>query len=62
MIPQDEGSTPGLMRGATLAQEVKKFDAFAQSAFHHLRAADHFTDDRSDLAGSEIEPPVECLD
>src|SRR6185437_7919320 len=50
------------MRGAALAQEMKEFDAFAQAALHHLRAADHLADDRSDLAGAEIEAPVEFFD
>src|SRR5215831_281612 len=50
------------MRGAALAQEMKEFDAFTQPPLHHLRAADHFADDGSNLAGAEIEAAVEFLD
>ena len=50
------------MRRAALAQELEELDALAQPALHHLRAADHFADDRGDLAGAEIEAPVEFLD
>src|SRR6516162_2135439 len=50
------------MRRAALAQEMKEFDAFVQPPFHHLRAADHLTDDGSNLFGAEIEAAVELLD
>ena len=50
------------MRRAALAQEMKEFDAFVQPPFHHLRAADHLTDDGSNLFGAEIETAVELLD
>src|SRR6516164_5436119 len=50
------------MRRAALAQEMKEFDAFVQPPFNHLRAADHLTDDGSNLFGAEIEAAVELLD
>src|SRR5262249_49093877 len=43
-----------LMRRTALAQEVKKFDTFAQASLHHLRAANHFADNRDDFTGAQI--------
>src|SRR5262249_717117 len=57
-----QGRIPKLVRRTALAQEVKKFDAFAQASLHHLRAADHFADNRGDFAGAQIEAPIELLD
>jgi hypothetical protein len=43
----------------TLAQEVEKLDPLAQPALHHLRAADHFADDRRNFPGAEIKAAIE---
>src|SRR5215831_4838738 len=57
-----QSTIPKLVRRTALAQEVKKFDAFAQASLHHLRAADHFADNRRDFAGAQIEAPIKLLD
>ena len=47
------------VRRVTLAQEVEKLDLLAQPALHHLRAADHFADDRRNFPGAEIKAAIE---
>ena len=39
----------------SFAKELEKLDALAQTAFHHIGAADHLAHDRCDFAGTEIE-------
>ena len=46
----------------TIPQELEEFDAFAEAAFHHLGAADHFVDDGGDFGGSEVEFFIEGFD
>jgi len=50
------------VRRVTLAQEVEKLDPLAQPALHHLRAADHFADDRRNFPGAEIKEATEGAD
>src|SRR5580658_3564024 len=44
------------------AQELEEFQAFAQTALHHLRARDHLTEDGGDLGRAKIELLVEVFD
>jgi hypothetical protein len=44
------------------AEEIEKFDTFAQAALHHAPIAQHFGDNRSDFARTEVEAFVHLLD
>ena len=43
-------------------EELEEFYAFAQPSSHHLRAGNHFRNDRGDLRRPEIEALIKFLD